>query len=192
MQILFLFNPYNNHIRKVERLSHFIEKFSKKLIETAQSLTFSKLQSQALHREADSRGSLGPESYRVLFQKNPECWAKTWVYIHFCPSDSARVLCWIVYTANLAQPKVTWEERTSTEELPQSGWPVDKFVRNYLDWQLMWEDLALCGRYHPYTRGPGLCYKANKQASNQHSPMVSDLVSPSRFFPPVPSVVGCY
>lgn len=89
----------------------------------------------------------------------------------FCPSDSTtnslprlpKVLYCVVHLANLAQPKVTWEEGLSIEELSQSDWPVDMSVRNHPDWLLIRRAQPTMWRHHSYVGGPGLCHKASKQ-----------------------------
>lgn len=35
-------------------------------------------------------------------------------------------ICWLVLIVNLSQTRVTWEQRTSTEELLSTNWPVGK------------------------------------------------------------------
>lgn len=42
-------------------------------------------------------------------------------------------MSWLVFMGNLKGFKVTWEEETPTEELPQPHWPVAMCVKNMHD-----------------------------------------------------------
>lgn len=58
--------------------------------------------------------------------------------------------CWLVFTVNLTQPEVTWQEGTSVEQLPKSNtalWPSlgDIFLID----GLVWESPAHCGPRFP-------------------------------------------
>lgn len=48
-------------------------------------------------------------------------------------SRQMECVCVLVFIVSLIQPRTTWEERASTEELLKSDWPVDKSVWNCLD-----------------------------------------------------------
>lgn len=39
---------------------------------------------------------------------------------------------WLIFIINLTQPRVIWEEETSTEELIQSDWPEVMSVKDCL------------------------------------------------------------
>lgn len=39
----------------------------------------------------------------------------------------------VAFIVNWTQPKVTWEEQTSSEELSRSDWSVAMSVRDFLD-----------------------------------------------------------
>lgn len=75
-----------------------------------------------------------------------------WVSAHLAPP--AVMLCWmnpflyendllfrivvlVSFFVNSTQLRVTWEEETSTEELPRSDWPVNMSVGHSLDYSLI-------------------------------------------------------
>lgn len=70
--------------------------------------------------------------------------------------------------------RVTWEEKTSIEELFPSDWPVE----NFLDWAGQVRSLWVV--VSPWADGPGLNY--GKQAREQHFSMASASVAASWFF----------
>lgn len=59
----------------------------------------------------------------------------------------------VIFIINLTQPRVSWEEGTSTEKLPKSDWPVAMSVNDCLDWSLMWRTQPTVGSNFPRQAG---------------------------------------
>lgn len=100
---------------------------------------------------------------------------------------------WLPFIINFTQPKVTWKEETSTDQLPWLDSPVVTTEPNFLHPWLTWEGPAHHGQHHPNVGGPGLHKKAKPaecepEKANKHVPFRFL----HHFLPRLPSVMDKY
>jgi hypothetical protein len=85
------------------------------------------------------------------------------------------MLSWLVFIFNLIPLESFGKTTLYLRNYLHQNWPVPISVRECLDWWLMWKGIAHCGWYYPYNKTSWAW--SSEQASEQHSSMVSVLVS---------------